>query len=328
MAKVTNSAKANERDDANIGIDVSKKNLDSACIPKSGGRIERHSNTLNGCTKLAKRIEKLRPRRIIVEATGGYERMIVSALAARGLPVVVVNPREVRNFAKGMGKLAKTDSIDAEMLAEYGQKRRPELRPIPDKVEMDIADLVARRRQLIKLRTSEKNRRDHSSCKRVKASIEAVIKTLDIQIEKIDDDLSKHVKRHPRLQERDNLLRSVPGVGDVTSRTLIVDLPELGTVSRQVIAALVGVAPFNRDSGQMRGKRTIFAGRSHVRAALYMAALSAARSDPFYRSYYEQLLARGKVKKVALTVIMRKLLVTLNAMVRDGKKWKSPPVKP
>ena len=260
-----------------------------------------------------------------MEATGGYERLLAATLASAGMPVVIVNPAQVRHFARACGELAKTDSIDAMVLARFGERIDPELRPLPDEDARALIDLVARRRQLIELRTAENNRLGHAISKRVQSSIQRVLKTLEKEIEAIDDDIDDRIKRSPAWKADEDLLRSVPGVGPVTARTLLANLPQLGTVNRQKISKLVGVAPFTCQSGKWRGKSMICGGRTVVRNALYMAALVAIRRNPVFKAHYEKLLASGKAKKVALVAVMRKLLITLNAMLRERRAWRTTP---
>jgi transposase len=260
---------------------------------------------------------------VVLEATGGYERAVVAELLAAGLPVVVVNPAQVRHFAKAKGKLAKTDAIDAAVLAEFGQAVRPEMRALPDAQALEIREKLARRRQLVQMRTAEDNRLKQAAGTLVRQSIQAVQQALAKQLEQFDDDLQKTIEQTPAWREKENLLRSVPGVGPRTASTLLVELPELGDCSRQQIAALVGVAPFNRDSGRFRGQRTISGGRTTVRSALYMATLVATKHNPVIRSLYQRLQKAGKRKKVALVACMRKMLCILNAVLRDGTPWKT-----
>jgi transposase len=245
---------------------------------------------------------------------------VVAALAAAALPLVVVNPRQVRDFAKATGQLAKTDVLDARAVAHFAEAVRPVPRPLPDAQTEELRALLARRRQLIAMRTAEQNRLENAS-RRLKADIEAHIAWLTERVATLDDDLDTTLRASPVWRERETLYRSVPGIGPVCARTLVLDLPELGTLSRQRLAALVGVAPFNRDSGTLRGTRTTWGGRAHVRATLYMSTLVAVRYNPVLKRFYERLCTAGKAKKVALTACMRKLLTILNAMVRHHKPW-------
>lgn len=302
------------------GIDVSKQHLDLAFDPTR--EHQRFTNDAEGCAALIQALRNASVTRIIIEATGGYERLIVTELLGAGLPVFVVNPRQVRDFAKAMGQLAKTDRIDAQVLARFGQVASLQPRQMPDENAAALQELLARRRQLVVMRTAESNRLAMANSKRVRRSIEQVVKSLERQLEQIDRDLDKLIKDSPAWREREDLLTSVPGVGKTTARTLVAELPELGKCSRQQIAALVGVAPINRDSGQYRGRRMVWGGRSSVRAVLYMATLTAARCNPVLKAHYQRLLAAGKRKKVALVACMRKLLTMLNAMVRENHHWR------
>ena len=246
---------------------------------------------------------------------------MAAALAAAGLPVAVVNPRQVRDFARAIGRLAKTDSIDAEVIARFAEAVRPEPRPLPNTAAQMLAALVARKRELVALRTAEKNRRRHAAADFVHRDLDASIEALARRIDALDQEIDQQVKGSPIWLARENLLKSVPGVGPGLARTLIAELPELGRLGRRKIAALVGVAPFNRDSGTLRGKRTIWGGRAAVRAILYMAAVSAARCNPAIAALYKRLRRAGKPAKVALTACMRKLLTILNAILRDQQPW-------
>ena len=300
------------------GLDVSKATLDLAIEPD--GLVQTFSNDSSGYTKLIPLLRKV--DLIVVEATGGYERAIVAELAAVDLPVVVINPRQVRDFARAMGQLAKTDRIDAQVLAKFGLAIKPLRRPIPDQQAAAFQAMIARRRQIVAMITAEKNRLGQAQDKRVKRSVKCIIKALQTQLEEIDRDMDRLIQNCPAWRDREDLLKGVPGIGDVTARTLIAELPELGNCSRQEIAALVGVAPINRDSGMFRGQRHTWGGRAHVRSALYMATLVATRFNPIIKEHYNRLLEVGKAKKVALVACMRKLLTILNAMIRENKPWK------
>lgn len=306
-----------------VGIDISKDRLDVACLPTGVRPACSLANDAGGHATLLERLRKVNPRLIVVESTGGYQRELVATLAEAAMPVVIVNPRQVRDFARAIGVLAKTDTIDAMVLARFGEKVNPELRSLPDAESTVLVDLLARRRQLVELRTAESNRLGQATTTRIKASIHAVLATIDNQIKSIDKELDDHIRRNPAWKQKQELLTSVPGVGTITARTLMACLPELGTISRQSIAALVGVAPINRDSGQMRGKRTTWGGRRVVRSALYMAALVAVRHNPVLRAHYAKLLAAGKAKKLALVACLRKLLVILNALLRTQTPWRN-----
>lgn len=309
-----------------VGIDVSKDKLDVAFDP-AGESLE-FSNDPDGHADLVERLKPCSPERIVVEATGGYEWPVVAALQAASLPVVVMNPRQVRDFARATGRFAKTDAIDASILARFGQTLRPEIRPIPDENARIMQETLGRRRQLMAMRTAEKNRLGQSHNAPVRQGIQNHLDFLDKQIDEIDKDLDKTICDSPACQEKAELLKSVPGIGDQTTRALLVHLPELGACSRQEIAALVGVAPINRDSGKMRGRRTISGGRACVRTALYMATISACRSNPLIRTYYQHLLNAGKAKKVAIIACMRKLLTIINAIIREKKPWNIVPINP
>lgn len=308
-----------------VGIDVSKAQLDVAVCPtaeRAEERTERWnvSNDDTGIDRLVNRLRELQPARIVLEATGGMEVPASVALAVAGLPVVVVNPRQARDYGKAMGKLAKTDAIDAEVLAQFGRAVRPPLRPLPDAATRELSALLTRRRQVTEMVTAESNRLRTVSG-HVRANIQAHIDWLKSCLEELDKELADALRSSPVWREKDNLLQSVPGVGKVTSFTLLAELPELGKLNRKQIAALVGVAPFNRDSGKFRGTRTIWGGRASVRAALYMATLVATRWNPTLRAFYQHLCNRGKPKKVALTACMHKLLTILNAMLKCHTAW-------
>ena len=303
-----------------VGIDVSKSQLDIAVRPDN----KRWSaiNNEAGVAGIVKSLHELSPQVIVIEATGGMEMPLVAALSEGQLPVVVVNPRQVRDFAKAVGRLAKTDRIDAEILAHFGEAVKPEVRPLKDEDTQILTALVTRRRQVIEMLTAEKNRMGISP-KVVRKDIQKHIDWLQARLENIDRHLDSAIRNSPVWRETDNLLRSVPGVGHVLSVSLITGLPELGTLSRRQIAALVGVAPLNRDSGRFRGKRTVWGGRSQLRSVLYMAALSASRVNPAINIFYRRLIEAGKKPKVALTACMRKLLTILNAMMKNRVQWQS-----
>jgi len=301
-----------------VGIDVAKAQLDIALRPT--GERWAVTNGEAGIAALVTRLQTIDPQLIVLEATGGYQRAVVAALAAAGLPIVVVNPRQARDFAKATGQLAKTDGLDARALAHFADAVRPTPRPLPDAQTEELRALLARRRQLIAMRTAEQNRLSGAS-QRLRVDIQAHITWLDTRVAALDDDLDTALRASPVWREHEALLRSVPGIGPVCTRTLLLDLPELGTLSRQRIAALVGVAPFNRDSGTLRGTRTVWGGRAPVRATLYMSTLVAVRYNPVLKGFYERLRAAGKAAKVALTACMRKLLTILNAMVKHQTSW-------
>jgi transposase len=303
-----------------VGIDISKSTLDIAIWPS--GKQWSIDNDVAGITKLIGQLRGLNPELIVLEATGGLEVYLAGELAVCGLAVVVVNPRQVRNFAKAIGKLAKTDKIDAQVLAQFAQAVRPVPRPLPDASTQALGALVARRRQIMQMLVAEKNRLS-SAPKRIHKEIQKHILWLERHLTHLDEDLTRSIKKSPLWCEKENLLRSTPGVGPVMSITLLADLPELGTLNNKQIAALVGVAPLNRDSGKMRGKRSVWGGRAHVRSTLYMSTLAAVRFNPIIKAFYQRLLVAGKAKKVALTACMRKLLVILNAMLKHGTPWKT-----
>lgn len=301
-----------------IGIDVSKARLDIAMRPL--GEKESVSNDKAGIEALVKRLGKIQPALIVLEATGGVERSVTCALASAELPVVVVNPRQVRDFAKATGQLAKTDSIDALVLARFAEAVRPAVRPLPDEVTLELRALIARRRQITEMIVAERNRLSAAS-KSVRKRIDAHLRWLEAELDRADHDLDHSIRQSPIWQENENLLRSVPGIGPVISRTLLAGLPELGQLNRKQIAALVGIAPLNRDSGTLRGRRSIWGGRATVRAALYMAALVASRRNAAIRAFYKRLRNTGKAPKVALVACMRKLLTILNAMIKHKTRW-------
>ena len=301
-----------------VGIDVSKDFLDVHVRPT--GLAFRVANDEAGIAALVARLQLSPPAALVLEATGGYEIPVVAALAAAGLAPAVVNPRQARRFAEGVGRLAKTDPLDAAVLAHFAEAVRPEPRPVPDAEARVLGDLLARRRQLVQMRVSEQHRLPTASGA-IRKGIQRHLDYLDRQIKGIEADLAAAVQASPAWRARDELLQSVPGVGPQVSRTLLAELPELGTASGRQLSALCGLAPFNRDSGRRRGPRSIYGGRSHVRAALYQAALVAMRWNALLKGVYEGLLARGKAKKVALIAVARRLLVILNALVRTGLPW-------
>ena len=302
-----------------VGIDVSKAQLDVAVRPTGKRWVLPYDET--GIEGLIPQIVDLEPALVLLEATGGLELPLVAALAAAALPVVVVNPRQVRDFAKATGTLAKTDTLDAGVLAHFADAVRPEVRPLKDAETQVLNSLTARRHQVMTMLVSEKNRLG-TAIGAVSPRIEAHIAWLEQELSDLDKGLSQTLRQSPVWREKDDLLRTVPGVGPQLSLTLLAHLPELGTLDRKQIAALVGVAPYNRDSGTRRGKRAVWGGRSRVRAVLYMGALVASRHNPAIRDFYQRLLAAGKPKKVALVASMRKLLVTLNAMLKHGYPWR------
>lgn len=305
-----------------VGIDVSKATLDVAF--SCGMAAMQVPNSPEGHAKLIAAIKRQEVRLIVLEASGGYERAVVAELTAEELPVVVVNPRQVRDYARATGRLAKTDALDAAVLAQFGLAVNPALRPLPDEITRQLREKLARRRQLVGMRTAEGNRLAQATAHAVQQSIQAVVKLLETQIKALDRDLNQTLRSCPVWQEREQLLQTVPGVGPQTALVLLVELPELGQASRQQIAALVGVAPINRDSGTFRGQRRTWGGRATIRTTLYMATLTATRHNPLIRRYYHHLLQAGKKKKVALVACMRKLLCILNAMLRNQEPWRYP----
>jgi transposase len=304
--------------DRYIGIDVSKATLDVASLPD--GESWTVTNDDPGLAELTPRLVALAPALIVLEATGGFEMLAAITLAKAGLPIAVVNPRQVRDFAKAMGQLAKTDALDAGMLAAFAQRVRPAPRPLPDEAAQLLDGLLTRRRQLVEMLTAEKNRLGFARGP-VKRDISQHIRWLEKRLADVDTDLQEAVTASPLYQAKADLLRSVPGVGPVTTLTLLATLPELGHLSRRQIAALVGVAPINRDSGTLRGKRLVWGGRAPVRAVLYMAALVSLKHNPVLRRFYQRLRAAGKPFKVAVTACMRKLLTILNAMLHQNRRW-------
>jgi transposase len=302
-----------------VGIDVAKDRLDVHLRPS--GQTFTVARDGEGLAQLVERLRALAPRLVVMEATGGYETIVASAVAAARLPLAVVNPRQIRDFARATGKLAKTDRIDAAAIAHFAQAIDPPTRPIADAAAQALGELVARRRQVIEMMVAERNRRRRATQRRVLTAIDRHVKLLQAELSELEQDIDGAIRRSPAWQANADLLASVPGVGKATLRTLIAELPELGHLDRRKIAALVGVAPINRDSGTLRGRRTIAGGRPAVRTALYMAALVASRANPLIAAYYAKLRAAGKTGKQALTACMRKLIVILNAILRDRKPW-------
>lgn len=305
--------------DVFIGIDVSKDKVDVASVP--AGQPLVFTNDSNGLEELTQRLAEIKPVLIVLEATGGYQLRLTASLLKAQLPVVVVNPRQVRDFAKAVGKLAKTDKIDADVLARYAEAIRPPIRPLPDEQHQELSSVLNRQRQLIDMLVMEKNRFRNCPSQKVKTDVELHIKWLKEQIKKLDKDIGNLIEQTPIWRAKDQLFQSVPAVGPRLSRCIIANLPELGTLNRKQIAALTGLAPFNRDSGKMRGKRTIWGGRHKIRALLHMAAVASLRFNPLIRSFFDRLVSLGKPKKVALTACMRKLLTILNAMAKSQSCW-------
>lgn len=301
-----------------VGIDISKAHLDVAILPSGETWQEAHHEA--GIQQLVEKSKVLHPTLIVMEATGGYETDVATALALAGLPVAVVNPRQVRDFAKSLGKLAKTDRLDAHILARFAEAIRPEARFLPDEQASHLQAVVNRRRQIIEMKVAEQNRLGLAH-KKVKPRLQEHIAWLEKELADLDQELHDQIRQSAIWREQDDLLQSVPGIGKITALVLIADLPELGHLNRKEIAALVGLAPFNRDSGLMKGKRSIWGGRASVRDALYMATVVASRWNPVIKRFYQRLRHDGKVFKVAITACMRKLLTILNAMVRSQKRW-------
>jgi len=302
-----------------VGIDVSKQFLDVALRPSEERLRERNDEA--GIAALVARLTSVAPELIVLEATGGLQASVVAALALAKLPVAVVNPRQVRDFAKASGRLAKTDALDAAVLAHFGEAMHPEPRPLLDAQTLELEALVTRRRQLIEMLTAETNRLQACQSRTVRPRIQANISWLKQQLKDVDRELGDAIRSSPVWREKEELLRSTPGVGRVVATTLLAELPELGTLDRKKIAALVGVAPLNHDSGKHRGARRVWGGRAPVRGALYMAALVATRCNPVIAEFYARLLRAGKAKKLALVACMRKLLTILNSMVHHSKSW-------
>jgi transposase len=304
-----------------VGIDVSKERLDVCSLP-DGGTFSVANDRAGIDELIARLLEGVRPELVVLEATGKYERPAAVAVAAAGIAVAVVNPRQARDFAKAAGRLAKTDRIDAEVLARFAGAVGPRPSVLPDEEARVLQDILLRRRQLLEMMVAEKNRLQMAS-EAVARRIAAHVRWLEKELSRVDRELDEAVRESETWRANEELLRSVPGVGPVLARTLLAELPELGTLPRRRLCALVGVAPFNRDSGTFRGKRQVWGGRAPVRAALYMGALVATRHNPLIREFYERLLAAGKPKKVALVACMRKLLSILNAVMRDRVPWHS-----
>lgn len=308
--------------ETSVGIDVSERDLVIAIRP---GQISwTAGNDSQGILAMVARVEALQPTRIVIEATGGVERLVVANLGARGLPVVVVNPRQVRDFARASGRLAKTDQVDAHLLAWFGEALQPPIRVLASEQSQQLEALLARRRQVVEMLTAEKNRL-HRAPAIIQDSVRQHIAWLEKELEALDQELTQHIETVPAWRAQERLLQSVPGVGPVVARTLLGELPEIGQVTHKVLAALVGVAPFNWDSGAFRGRRSIRGGRAAVRSALYMATLAAIRCNPTIRTYYQRMRDVGKLPKVALVASMHKLLTALNAMVRDQRLWQHVP---
>jgi transposase len=301
-----------------VGIDVSKDFLDVHVRPDD--RQQRFAYDNDGLADLVEKLSQSPPQLIVMEATGGFEQRVVAVFAAQQLPVAVVNARRVRDFARATGQVAKTDRLDAAVLSDFAQKLQPPVRALPDESREELRGLLVRRRQMVDMITAEKNRQTTAS-KRIRRQIQTHIDWLQKRLIEIDDDLNSSIKSSPIWKAKDDILQSVPGIGPTTSTTMLASLPELGTLNRRAIAALVGVAPMNRDSGQWRGRRAIQGGRTSVRTTLFMCTLVATKHNPVIRSQYQRLLAAGKPKMVAVTACMRKLLTILNAMIKTNSRW-------
>lgn len=302
-----------------VGIDVAKDRLDVAVRPSGDVfTVERNGA---GLATLCEKLVALGPAIVAIEATGGFEEIAAAGLAGAGLPLVVVNPAQVRSFAKAIGQRAKTDPIDAAVIAHFAEATKPEIRPLPDEETRHLSELVARRRQIVEMIGAEKQREKRAALKRTRRSIARVLTALQKELEEMDDDIGTAVRASPAWREKEDLLVSVPGIGTRISRTLIAEMPELGTLDRKEIAALAGLAPYTRQSGTWRGKSFIGGGRTRVRTALYMGALVASRWNPLLKIFYARLVAAGKPRMVALIAVARKLLTILNAIVRDKTPW-------
>jgi transposase len=302
-----------------IGIDVSKDRLDVAVRPT--GETFAVERDAEGLSRLIARLSPLEPQAVAVEATGGYETVVAASLSAAGLPVVVVNPAQVRAFAKALGKRAKTDPIDAAVIAHFVEAAKPDIRPMPDEKTRLLADLVARRAQIVQMIVAERQRQKRLTEKRLQKSIARLLAALQKELSSLETDIDEAVRGSPAWREKEDLLASVPGVGPTIARTLIAELPELGRLDRRKIAALVGLAPWTRPSGQWKGKSFIGGGRTQVRAALFMGALVAARHNSALKGFHQRLLDAGKPKLVAIVAVARKLLTILNAIIRQQKPW-------
>lgn len=302
-----------------VGIDVSKDRLDIALRP--GGETFTVERNAAGLDRLIERLRPLSASIVALEATGGFETVVAAALGAAGLPVVVVNPAQIRAFAKALGQRAKTDPIDAAVIAHFAEATKPQVRPLPDEATRLLADLIARRRQIIEMIKAERQREKRIAVPRLRKSIARVIGMLEKELAELDGDINDAVRGSPAWREKEDLLASVPGIGPAIARTMIADLPELGTLSRKQIAALAGLAPFTRQSGRWQGRSFIGGGRASVRTALFMGALVAMRHNPVLSEFFKRLRAAGKPKMVALIAVARKLLTILNAVLRDQKPW-------
>lgn len=302
-----------------VGIDVAKDRLDVAVRPS--GEVFAVERNGAGLAALCEKLIALNPAIVAIEATGGFEEIAAAGLAGAGLPLVVVNPAQIRSFAKAIGQRAKTDPIDAAVIAHFAEATKPDIRPLPDEETRNLSELVARRRQIVEMIGAEKQREKRAALKPTRRSIARIVTALQKELEEMDGDIGTAVRASPAWREKEDLLASVPGVGPIISRTLIAEMPELGTLDRKEIAALAGLAPYTRQSGAWRGKSVIGGGRTRVRTALYMGAMNAKRWNPPLKAFFDRLVAIGKPKKVALIAVARKLLTILNAILRDKTPW-------
>jgi transposase len=303
-----------------VGIDVAKETFDLCILPE--GTLQHQENNPKGVRLTVEALKALNPTLIVMEATGGYETLLAAELQAANLPVAIVNPRRIRDFARACGRMAKTDRIDARTIAEFAATLRPPVQGLLDRQSRQMKALVARRRQLIEIRVSEANRMEHASEKAISQSLLRILKTLDRETQKIETQLRDQLAQMPELQSKAQLIQSIPGIAETTATMLVTEVPELGRLNRRQIAMLMGVAPINRDSGTLRGKRMTGGGRRQVRTRLFMPTLVAIRHNPVIRSFYERLLKAGKTKMVAVIACMRKLLVILNSLVAKNQSWK------
>ena len=308
-------------DKVTVGIDVSKDRLDVAVLPS--GEVFAVERKSAGLEALVERLQGLGAHLIALEATGGFETIVAAALAGAGLPVAVVNPAQIRAFAKALGQRAKTDPIDALVIARFAEATHPEPRALPDEATQLLADLVTRRRQIIEMIGAERQREKRITVPHLRRSIERLLKALEKELASVDTDIDQAVRGSPAWREKEDLLASVPGIGPTIARTLIAQMPELGTLDHKQIAALAGLAPFTRQSGQWRGRSFIGGGRAPVRTALFMGAVVASRWNPVLKAFFERLTRAGKPKKVALIAVARKLLTILNAILRDRRPWQT-----
>lgn len=304
---------------AYVGIDVSKDRLDVHILPQDEAfTVERNGR---GLALLVERLRPLLPNLVVVEATGGFESTTAAAVAGAGLPLVVINPAQIRHYAQALGKRAKTDPIDAKVIARFAADIKPEARALPDEMTQFLADLVARRRQIVEMIQAERQREKRTTVKRLRKSIARLVAALEKELSALDQDIDDAVRGSPVWREKEDLLASVPGVGPWTARTLIAELPELGTLDRKTVTSLAGLAPYTRQSGRWKGKSMIGGGRKTVRSALFIAAMVACRHNPVLKSFYGRLVAAGKPKVLAIVAVARKLLTILNAILRDKKPW-------